>query len=48
MTYGMGSTGYLGWGLLKVLMFIVASYVFSAIFWWTKKWMDGDVKKRKK
>jgi hypothetical protein len=39
----------LGWMLLKLVGFILASFVFSFIFWATKKWMDQTpVKKKKK
>jgi len=30
---------YIG-GLLMVILFILFSFIFSAIFWKTKKWMD--------
>ena len=38
-----------GWYLAKASMFILASFVFSAIFWVTKKWVDQlDTKRKKK
>ena len=43
----MGSAGYVGWWVLKSLLFIAASFVFSLIFWLTKKWIDGKQKKKK-
>ena len=39
------------WGFMKVIMFILASFLFSFIFWATKKWMDlcpYNGKKKKK
>lgn len=35
------------WLILKAVSFIVLSFVFSAIFWWTKKWIDKKPKKRR-
>ncbi|MFQ5474891.1 MAG: hypothetical protein ACE5DM_03580 [Candidatus Nanoarchaeia archaeon] len=29
------------WGLVKVLMFVIATFVFSVIFWSTKKWIEN-------
>ncbi len=50
MAYGM-MDGFktAGWGLLKLLYFVVAVFVSSAIFWLTYKWLvEGNNKKKKK
>ncbi len=42
----MTMTAKIGWYLLKGVYFVVMSFVFSYIFWWTKKLVEK--KKRKK
>lgn len=38
----------LGWVLAKASYMIIGSFVFSYIFWGTKKWLDSAPKKKKK
>jgi len=38
-----GKAGYL---IFKVIAFVLASYVFSVIFWGTKQWMEKKSKKK--
>jgi hypothetical protein len=37
-----------GWILVKSIAFILASFVFSLIFWLTKKWVDRQEQGKKK
>lgn len=42
-----------GYKLMPILLFILASFIFSLIFWLTKRWVDtesekADEKKRSK
>ncbi|MBW2963866.1 hypothetical protein KY363_00250 [Candidatus Woesearchaeota archaeon] len=37
---GYDGAGYIGWGILKAVMFVFASFVFSIIFWATKNWLE--------
>ena len=37
-----------GWITLKAIMFVLGTFVFSVIFWGTKKWMEHAPKKKKK
>jgi len=49
MVYGAHSYGTkICWYFLKLVMFVLASFIFSAIFWATQKWLDKKPKKRKK
>ena len=36
------------WVVWKVVAFIVASFIFSAIFWWTHNKIGVHAKKRRK
>jgi hypothetical protein len=36
-----------GWYMVQASMFILGSFVFSVIFWVTKKWVDQLDKKKK-
>lgn len=47
MCSGMGSDVFLWW-LLQGLLFIIAAYVFSYIFWGMKKHLEQKPKKKKK
>ena len=42
-----GEIGYAGWAIYKVVLFVLASFVFSLIFWGTKNWLDKKHKKRR-
>ena len=48
--YGMTLGEQAAWFVVKSVCFILASFVFSFIFWVTKRWIDGQpvVKKKKK
>ena len=52
MVYPKSSHGISAcWWILKIVFFVVASFVFSVIFWATKKWFDkapANKKKKKK
>ena len=50
MVYGAcsGNSGYFGWYILKVALFVVASFVFSIVFWATKNWLEKKPAKKKK
>lgn len=37
---GMGYDGGAWWWVLKAVMFVFASFVFSIIFWATKYWLE--------
>ena len=43
-----GTFGYTGWILIKTIGFIVASFVFSYIFWKTKECVENCATKKKK
>jgi len=45
---GFGYDGGIGLMLYKAMAFIIASCVFSIIFWSTKTWLDEKAKKKKK
>lgn len=45
MACGMASAGTLGWGFYKLFYFVVAAFVFSAIFWLTHNWLVKHKKK---
>jgi|TARA_B100001971_G_C18002012_1_gene437827 uncharacterized membrane protein (Fun14 family) len=41
--------GYSAFVFYKLLLFVIATLIFSIIFWATKKWFDAQtIKKRKK
>tara|TARA_Y100000310_G_scaffold316719_1_gene368792 strand:+ start:548 stop:691 length:144 start_codon:yes stop_codon:yes gene_type:complete len=47
----MGATcsgGGAAWVVLKGVFFILATFVFSVIFWATKNWLEKGRKKKKK
>ncbi len=45
----MGYGGWsMGWFIWKPLCFIIAAFVFSVIFWWTKGWLESKCNKKKK
>ncbi|MFC1752346.1 hypothetical protein ACFL96_03010 [Thermoproteota archaeon] len=52
MGFGVGSemcsATKIGWILLKGVFFILASFVFSVVFWATKHWLDKKPGKKKK
>ncbi len=37
----MGGTGMFGAGFIGLIYFALIAFVFSLIFWGTKKWLDG-------
>ena len=40
--YGMMGTGFggmFGYGLLWLVYFALAAFIFSVIFWWTHNWL---------
>ena len=39
---------YMSWMVLEAVAFIFACLIFSIIFWTTKHWLEGTVKKKKK
>ena len=39
---GWSSGSSMGWWALKAVAFIVASYIFSTIFWTTKRFFDKE------
>lgn len=44
----MGGYGMMGWGVgsfIGLVYFAIFSFVFSAIFWWTYKWLAKEKKK---
>jgi len=45
---GYGYVGNFGWLFYKIIVFVVASFVFSFIFWSTKKWFDMKSAKKRK
>jgi len=47
VVFAGGSKGYAGYYIIKIAGFIIMSFVFSYIFWWTKIKME-ETKKRKK
>ena len=40
--YGMMGDGGLAMGFYGLAFFAIASFVFSAIFWWTHNWLVKD------
>jgi len=45
---GCAASGmHVGWGLLKVVWFVVAAFVFSLIFWGTHNWLASKKKRRR-
>jgi len=48
---GMGYTtmmGYSGWWLAKAVGFLVGTFVFSYVFWWTKGLVEKGCSPKKK
>ena len=43
----MGYMYSVWWGLGKIAVFVLATFVFSVIFWATKNWLENP-KKRKR
>ncbi|MFC1730889.1 hypothetical protein ACFL6I_11195 [candidate division KSB1 bacterium] len=48
MGVGYTKCGYFGWIVLKAVLFVLASFVFSIIFWATQHWLHRPAKKKKK
>ncbi|MFC1752767.1 hypothetical protein ACFL96_05160 [Thermoproteota archaeon] len=40
--------GKTGWIVLKAVCFVLASFVFSVVFWATKHWIEKGTKKKRK
>jgi hypothetical protein len=50
MDYGMGSSygaWHMGYGILKLVLFMLGAFVFSLIFWGTQKLLNPHKKKRR-
>jgi hypothetical protein len=43
---GMYHNGGVWWILVKISVFILASFVFSVVFWATKHWLEQKPKKK--
>ncbi|MCB9362816.1 hypothetical protein H6504_05250 [Candidatus Woesearchaeota archaeon] len=43
MTCGAAYSWSIGMTIISVCLFILASFIFSVIFWLTQKWVDEQV-----
>ncbi|HDH28084.1 MAG TPA: hypothetical protein ENH13_03020 [Euryarchaeota archaeon] len=41
---GLGMGGMLAMSIYGLIYIAIAAFVFSAVFWWTYKWMVKDAK----
>lgn len=44
MDSGLGMGGMLAMSIYGLIYIAIAAFVFSAVFWWTYKWMVKDAK----